>query len=417
MKHNIDNCFIDSVIKKDSFKSSLKKTNLIIDQIKKSKDPLLTSFLNQFHYSQKKKLNNLALYHRKNFKDVIVLGTGGSSKAGRTFVQIAYRTFGRNPKYPKITFLENIDFQDFNDLFKKINLKKTGVIVISKSGETNETLVQFLIFLSKYKTSFQKKRIRKHFTVIAKKDSSTLRNLANDFSIDIIDLDSNLSGRFSAFSPVGLLPAAISGLNIKKITEGALFLLKKTLKKEQKIPSEGAALHYSAQNSKINITVLLTYTERLRNFGFWHEQLIAESLGKKNTGFTPLHSMGATDQHSLLQLFLEGPKDKLITFITLKKQKDQIKINNNLIAKVKKLSFLKKKSLNKLLDFEMEKVCKLLNEYKRPYRTITLDKCEEFEIGSLMMNFMLETIILSYLNNLNPFDQPAIDKGKSINLK
>jgi len=160
MKHNIDNCFIDSFIKKDSYRSSLKKTNFIIDQIKKSKDLLLTSFLNQFDNYQKKKLNNLALYHQKNFKDVIVLGTGGSSKAGRTFVQIAYRTFGRNPKFPKITFLENIDFQDFNDLFKKINLKKTGVIVISKSGETNETLVQFLIFLSKYKKSSQKKKYK-----------------------------------------------------------------------------------------------------------------------------------------------------------------------------------------------------------------------------------------------------------------
>ena len=155
----------------------------------------------------------------------------------------------------------------------------------------------------------------------------------------------------------------------------------------------------------------------MRNFGYWHEQLIAESLGKKNKGFTPIHSMGATDQHSLLQLFLEGPKDKLITFITLKRQTDQIKINNNLISKVKKLSFLKKESLNKLLDFEMEKVCRLLNEYKRPYRTIILNKCAEFEIGYLMMNFMLETIILAYLNNLNPFDQPAIDKGKSIKLK
>jgi glucose-6-phosphate isomerase len=127
--------------------------------------------------------------------------------------------------------------------------------------------------------------------------------------------------------------------------------------------------------------------------------------------------MGATDQHSLLQLFLEGPKDKLITFITLKKQKDQIKISDNLISKIKKLSFLKKKSLNTLLDFEMQKVCRLLQKYKRPYRTIILNKCEEFEIGYLMMNFMLETIVLAYLNNLNPFDQPAIDKGKSINLK
>ena len=417
MKHNINNCFIDSVIKKDSFKSSLKKTNFIIDQIKKSKEPLLLSFLNQFNNYQKEELNKLGSYYQKNFKDVIILGTGGSSKAGRTFVQIAYRTFGRSPKFPKITFLENIDFQDFNDLFKKINLKKTGIIVISKSGETNETLVQFLIFLSKYKESFQKQKIEKYFTVITKKGSSSLRNLANDFSIGVIDLDNNLSGRFSAFSPIGLLPAAISGLNVQNITKGALSLLNEYLKKQQIIPSEGAALHYAAQNSKINISVLLTYTERLRNFGYWHEQLIAESLGKKNKGFTPVHSMGATDQHSLLQLFLEGPKDKLITFITLKKQKDQIKINNNLISKVKKLSFLKKESLNKLLDFEMEKVCRLLNEYKRPYRTIILNKCAEFEIGYLMMNFMLETIILAYLNNLNPFDQPAIDKGKSIKLK
>ena len=417
MKHNIDNCFIDSVIKKDSYKSSLKKINFIIDQIKKSKEPLLLSFLNQFNNYQKEELNKLGSYYQKNFKDVIILGTGGSSKAGRTFVQIAYRTFGRSPKFPKITFLENIDFQDFNDLFKKINLKKTGIIVISKSGETNETLVQFLIFLSKYKESFQKQKIEKYFTVITKKGSSSLRNLANDFSIGVIDLDNNLSGRFSAFSPIGLLPAAISGLNVQNITKGALSLLNEYLKKQQIIPSEGAALHYAAQNSKINISVLLTYTERLRNFGYWHEQLIAESLGKKNKGFTPVHSMGATDQHSLLQLFLEGPKDKLITFITLKKQKDQIKINNNLISKVKKLSFLKKESLNKLLDFEMEKVCRLLNEYKRPYRTIILNKCAEFEIGYLMMNFMLETIILAYLNNLNPFDQPAIDKGKSIKLK
>ena len=417
MKHNIDNCFIDSVIKKNLFKSSLKKIDFIIDEIKKSKDPLLLSFLNQFYSYQKKKINKLASYHQKNFKDVIILGTGGSSKSGRTFVQIAYRTFGRHPKFPKITFLENIDFQDFDDLFKKINLKKTGIIVISNSGETNETLVQFLIFLSKYRTSFQKKKIQKYFTVITKRGSSSLRNLAKDFSINVIDLDNNLTGRFSSFSPVGLLPAAISGLNITKITEGALSLLNKSLKKQQKTPFEGAAILYAAQNSKINISVLLTYTERLRNFGFWHEQLIAESLGKKNSGFTPIHSMGATDQHSLLQLFLEGPKDKIITFITLKKQKDQIKINNNLISKIKKLSFLKKKSLNKLLDFEMEKVCGLLKEYKRPYRTITLNKCDEFEIGYLMMNFMLETITLAYLNNLNPFDQPAIDKGKSINLK
>ena len=231
MKHNINNCFVDSVIKKNLFQASLKKTNDIINEINKSKDILLTSFINQFDNYLKENISELALYHQKKFKDVIVLGTGGSSKAGRTFVQIAYRTFGRHPKFPKITFLENIDFQDFNDLFKKINLKKTGVIVISKSGEINETLVQFLIFLSKYKKSLQKKKIQKHFTVITKKGNSTLRNLANDFSIDIIDLDINLSGRFSAFSPVGLLPAAISGLNIKKISEGALFFLKKNIKK------------------------------------------------------------------------------------------------------------------------------------------------------------------------------------------
>ncbi len=417
MEHNFNSCFLDSKIKKELLKATLKKINFIIDKIKKDKNLQLLAFLNQFFNFKQKNLNDLAKYHQKNFKDVIVLGTGGSSKAGRTFVQIAYRTFGRHPKFPKITFLENIDFQDFKDLFKKIVLKKTGVIVISKSGETNETLVQFLIFLTKFSKIFPKNKIRKHFTIITKKGDSSLRKVANDFDINTIDIDSNLSGRFSAFSPVGLLPAAISGLNIKKILKGALFMLNQCLKKKEKIPLEGAAIHFIAQKSKINISVLLTYTERLRNFGFWHEQLVAESLGKKNIGFTPLHSMGATDQHSLLQLFLEGPKDKLITFITLKKQKDQIKINNNLLSKIKKLSFIKKKSLNKLLDFEMKKVCKLLDEYKKPYRTLILSKCEEFEIGYLMMNFMLETVFLAYLNDLNPFDQPAIDKGKSINLK
>ncbi|PPR35520.1 MAG: Glucose-6-phosphate isomerase [Alphaproteobacteria bacterium MarineAlpha6_Bin3] len=417
MKHNTNNCFIDSVIKKSLYETSLKKIDSIIDKIKNTKDPLFKSFLNQFDIYEKKKINKLAIYHQKNFKDVIILGTGGSSKAGRTFVQIAYRTFGRHPKFPKITFLENIDFQDFNDLFKKINLKKTGVIVISKSGETNETLVQFLVFLSKYRTNFKKKKIQNHFTVITKKGQSSLRDLANNFSINVLDLDSNLSGRFSAFSPVGLLPAAISGLNIRRIMDGAISFLNKSLKKQEKIAFEGAALHFAAQKSKINISVLLTYTERLRNFGYWHEQLIAESLGKNNSGFTPIHSMGATDQHSLLQLFLEGPRDKLITFITLKKQKDQIKINSDLIQNIKKLSFLKKKSLNKLLDFEMDKVCNLLKEYKKPYRTITLKKCDEYEIGYLMMNFMIETITLAYLNNLNPFDQPAIDKGKSIKIR
>ena len=160
MKHNTNNCFIDSVIKKSLYETSLKKIDSIIDKIKNTKDPLFKSFLNQFDIYEKKKINKLAIYHQKNFKDVIILGTGGSSKAGRTFVQIAYRTFGRHPKFPKITFLENIDFQDFNDLFKKINLKKTGVIVISKSGETNETLVQFLVFLSKYRTNFKKKKYK-----------------------------------------------------------------------------------------------------------------------------------------------------------------------------------------------------------------------------------------------------------------
>ena len=253
MKHNINNCFLDPVIKKDLFKSTLNNIVKIIDKIKNPKDPLLLSFLNQFNSYEKKTINKLALYHQKNFKDVIILGTGGSSKAGRTFVQIAYRTFGRNPKFPKITFLENIDFQDFRDLFKKINLKKTGVIVISKSGETSETLIQFLVFLTKFRINFQKKKIYKYFTVITKKGNSSLRNLAKDFSINVIDIDSNLSGRFSAFSPVGLLPAAISGLNTEKIMQGAKTLLDKSLKKQENAPFEGAALHYAAQNSKINM--------------------------------------------------------------------------------------------------------------------------------------------------------------------
>ena len=169
MKHNYNSFFLGSANNKELLKTTLKKIDPIIKKIKDGENQYLSAFLNQFSNFDQKNINNLAKYHQKNFKDVIVLGTGGSSKAGRTFVQIAYRTFGRNPKFPKITFLENIDFQDFKDLFKKIVLKKTGVIVISKSGETNETLVQFLIFLTKFKKIFSEKKNKKTFCYNYKK--------------------------------------------------------------------------------------------------------------------------------------------------------------------------------------------------------------------------------------------------------
>ena len=406
--------FTQKLFNLSDFKKELKSTFF-----KKAKTKLFSNiksksygFINDLY---EKKINDIYFYAKKIKKseNVIFLGTGGSSLGGKTLVSINSNFF-KNKNKPQIFFLENIDEVSINGLLDQLNMDKTSIVIISKSGETMETLAQF--FLIKKKIS-KTKNYKKRIFVITEKKKSTLKKIQEEEDYFFIEHNDSVGGRYSVFSVVGLLPAAISSFDIKNFVEGG----KKFLKFMGKEKNFNSFFHSSlaiilSQKKGINISVIMPYIDNLNNFSFWYKQLWAESIGKKKMGITPVNSLGTVDQHSQLQLFLDGPRDKFFTIIGRKKNKQQ-KILDCRYGKNKKLDILHKKSLEILLRAELEATIETLVNKKLPLRFFELDLLNEECIGSLMMYFIIETIFCCYLIDVNPFDQPAVEEGKILTKK
>lgn len=406
--------FTQKLFNLSDFKKELKNTFF-----QKAKTKLFSNiksksygFMNDLY---EKKINDIYFYAKKIKKseNVIFLGTGGSSLGGKTLVSINSNFF-KNKNKPQIFFLENIDEVSINGLLDQLNMDKTSIVIISKSGETMETLAQF--FLIKKKIS-KTKNYKKRIFVITEKKKSTLKKIQEEEDYFFIEHNDSVGGRYSVFSVVGLLPAAISSFDIKNFVEGG----KKFLKYMGKEKNFNSFFHSSlaiilSQKKGINISVIMPYIDNLNNFSFWYKQLWAESIGKKKMGITPVNSLGTVDQHSQLQLFLDGPRDKFFTIIGRKKNKQQ-KILDCRYGKNKKLDILHKKSLEILLRAELEATIETLVNKKLPLRFFELDLLNEECIGSLMMYFIIETIFCCYLIDVNPFDQPAVEEGKILTKK
>ena len=406
--------FTQKLFNLSDFKKELKSTFF-----QKAKTKLFSNiksksygFINDLY---EKKINDIYFYAKKIKKseNVIFLGTGGSSLGGKTLVSINSNFF-KNKNKPQIFFLENIDEVSINGLLDQLNMDKTSIVIISKSGETMETLAQF--FLIKKKIS-KTKNYKKRIFVITEKKKSTLKKIQEVEDYFFIEHNDSVGGRYSVFSVVGLLPAAISSFDIKNFVEGG----KKFLKLMGKEKIFNSFFHSSlaiilSQKKGINISVIMPYIDNLNNFSFWYKQLWAESIGKKKMGITPVNSLGTVDQHSQLQLFLDGPRDKFFTIIGRKKNKQQ-KILDCRYGKNKKLDILHKKSLEILLRAELEATIETLVNKKLPLRFFELDLLNEECIGSLMMYFIIETIFCCYLIDVNPFDQPAVEEGKILTKK
>ena len=406
--------FTQKLFNLSDFKKELKSTFF-----QKAKTKLFSNiksksygFMNDLY---EKKINDIYFYAKKIKKseNVIFLGTGGSSLGGKTLVSINSNFF-KNKNKPQIFFLENIDEVSINGLLDQLNMDKTSIVIISKSGETMETLAQF--FLIKKKIS-KTKNYKKRIFVITEKKKSTLKKIQEEEDYFFIEHNDSVGGRYSVFSVVGLLPAAISSFDIKNFVEGG----KKFLKFMGKEKNFNSFFHSSlaiilSQKKGINISVIMPYIDNLNNFSFWYKQLWAESIGKKKMGITPVNSLGTVDQHSQLQLFLDGPRDKFFTIIGRKKNKQQ-KILDCRYGKNKKLDILHKKSLEILLRAELEATIETLVNKKLPLRFFELDLLNEECIGSLMMYFIIETIFCCYLIDVNPFDQPAVEEGKILTKK
>jgi glucose-6-phosphate isomerase len=360
-------------------------------------------------------LGPIAMRYRQEFDDVVLLGTGGASLGGQTISALADFGYGAREGAPRVWFMDKVDPVSFHALFETLNLERTGFLVVSKSGSTAETIFQILVSLGLMRAAVGARKLAKHFTVITEPGGSPLREIARRFSFPVLDHDPKLGGRYSALSLTGVLPAMISGLDPVALREGAQSVIDSLLrvtKPEEFAPAVGAAISVGLSRYRgVAITVLMPYVDRLAHFGQWYRQLWAESLGKGGNGTTPVRAMGPVDQHSQLQLYLDGPRDKMFTLIQLKVAGQGPRVDPTL-AEDPALYYLADRTMGDLVEAEQRATAETLARNGRPVRIFRLERLDESVLGALMMHFMIETVIASNLVGVDPFNQPAVEEGK-----
>jgi len=358
------------------------------------------------------KLLNQTIANANNFsKDknlFLIFGTGGSNLGSKALINIL-----QGKEKNKILFYDNIDPINFKSSIEKIDFRKAGCIIISKSGETPETLSQFAALIQFFDEKNQLEFFLKNCLVITENKNSSLREISNRYNCAILDHEIEIGGRFSVFSNVGMIPAIIAGIDVKKIHNGIKDILIKVKNDSFDQHLKLAILLTSNMNpNTINNTVLMTYSDALFYFGKWYMQLWAESIGKNGKGITPLHAVGTTDQHSQLQLYLGGPKDKFFSFITTNHSKLGLKIHKKTLKSNKNSSYLAGKFMGDLMQAEQQATMDTFKQNGIVFREINIPKIDEFSLGQLMTLSMLETIATCYFLGVNPFDQPAVEQSK-----
>ena len=336
----------------------------------------------------------------KRFRTLIILGTGGSSLGAQTLCAL-HQSLVHQISRCRLFFIDNIDPHTFTALLSNLDFEETGFLVISKSGTTAETLCQFLTILPCYTPA----SLKEHVFVLTEPMASPLRQLAQHYGLTCFDHHGGIGGRFSVFSNVALLPAAVVGVDIKRIRQGACRVLE-----DPRYALEGAALAATACRTGYTQSVLMPYIDRLYHFTFWFRQLWAESLGKMGRGTTPLNALGTVDQHSQLQLYLDGPQDKFFTLILMNvaHQGTTIEIPTHISG----LDYLEQKTMGDLMAAEQKATAETLMNRKRPARIFSLSRLDEEVMGGLLMHYMLETMLTARLLGVNAFDQPAVEEGK-----
>ena len=378
-----------------NFKQNLKKTKKVFkffySDFKNFDIPLLQSYGK--NYNLDFSLTTVKKFSRYN--NIIIFGIGGSILGTKCI----YSFFKKKIK-KKVFFFDNLD-PNLHLEFKKIkNLKKSCFVVVSKSGSTVETITNLSIVLSK-------SLIKNNLFVITEIKDNGLIDIAKKFNAEIVEHKDFIGGRYSVLSEVGMLPAALMGLNIKKFRN-----INKLLQNKFFVSSliKSVASIYTLYKKGINNSVVLSYDSDLNDLAYWYQQLIGESLGKKGKGITPILSFAPKDHHSMLQLYLDGPKDKFYTFLSSSHKEDKNKISAINIPN--NMSFLKKRNIESILKAQSKATMNIFKLKSIPFRQFVFNKKEEEELGKVFTFFVLETILLARLLNINAFDQPAVDQVK-----
>lgn len=357
----------------------------------------------------------------KDSADVVFLGTGGSSLGGQTLAQLGgYNVpgVGAFRRTPKLHFLDNLDPLSLEEFLAELPLRTARFVAISKSGGTGETLVQTIAVIDTLKKAGLEKAIGKQLFGISEPakagGKNGLRGLLENFGCEVLDHDTQVGGRFIGLTNVGLLPALLSGVNIRALREGAGETLQPILtgaKATDVTAATGAALSVAASEAKLPISVLLAYGDRFERMSRWWMQLWGESLGKGGKGTTPLASIGPVDQHSQLQLWLDGPRDKLFTVLSIATKGHGLRLDAELAALAGE-PVLGDRTVGALVAAQARATADTFAKHALPLRTIELKELNAHSLGALLMHFMLETILAGALWGVDPYDQPAVEEGK-----
>ncbi|MBW3628156.1 MAG: glucose-6-phosphate isomerase [Gemmatimonadetes bacterium] len=374
-------------------------------------------------------IEKFAEHQGQVFKNIVVLGIGGSALG-----TIALKTALLNPFwneldeeerefFPRLYVLDNPDPGTFSAFLDRIDLASTLFNVISKSGGTAETMSQLLIVRAQLEARLGD-AYRGHLLFTTDPEKGVLRKLAREEGIPALPVPANVGGRFSVLSAVGLLPAALVGIPIRELLEGAREMDDRC--RSASLPTNPAAifavLQYLADTERsAPIHVMMPYSDRLRDVADWFRQLWAESLGKERTrdgaqvfaGPTPVKSLGATDQHSQVQLYIEGPFDKTITFLVEAGRSTDMEIPR-LYPDIEELGYLGGHTLGELLQVEKEATEAALAERGRMNMTIQLDQVNARSIGGLFMLLQIATVYAGGLYGVDPLDQPGVELGKQL---
>ncbi len=365
---------------------------------------------------------------KDKFDAFVVLGIGGSALGPLAVQQaINHPYYNELPKekrngYPKLYVADNVDPEKLVCLFETIDVTKCLFNCISKSGSTSETMSQFMIIKEMLSEKLSKEEAAKHIVCTTDKVNGNLIKIAKEEGYKTFIIPNGVGGRFSELTPVGLLPAAMCGINIKELLKGAAYM--DELSKEKDIYKNPAymyaVLHYIGMKQGKNISVVMPYADSLKLISDWYAQLWAESLGKKkdndgniiNAGQTPVKALGVTDQHSQVQLYTEGPYDKIVVFIGVEKFKRTITIPK-IYGDIPSLGFLGGITQNKLIRTEQMSTEYALLKSGKTNLTITLPEVNEFTVGELLYMFEVATGFAGELLNIDAFNQPGVEEGKN----
>ena len=390
-----DNFFKNYFINLSKYNKNLKKTKKVFSSflvdLKNNQIPLLKSYEKNYEFD----FSATTVKKFSKYRNIVVIGMGGSILGTKSIYSFLKKRIKK-----EVFFFDNLDL-NLSLKYKKIkNLKNSCFIIVSKSGDTLETITNL-------GTIFSKNLLKNKLIIITEITDNALMAIANKYNAEIIEHKEFIGGRYSVLSETGMFPAALMGLNLMKFKN-----LKRLINNKNFISSliQNVASIHTLNSKKINNSVILNYDSSLNDLGYWYQQLVAESLGKQGKGINPILSFGPKDHHSLLQLYLDGPKDKFFTFFNSSKRENKLKISRGIIPN--NMGFLKNKNLEFIINAQCNAMKNIFKLKKIPFRQITFNKKNEDELGEIFTFFVLETILLSRLMNINPFDQPAVEQVK-----